>query len=266
MLVCEQREAGGHGGGGGGSGGGSTATPHARVSMEQLLDLAHASLSQPGADSVGMALLEGVLTLQPAAFLGAALQLALACGGEQARRDVLGMLCRVPVELLPPPVVADALVQIAEAVDGNQLAPPFLPYELLGRLYRSAHVLRSMQLSVERGPEAAAAEAANEYAASFAGQKLWTARVGGTLSGGSGGDEAELAARAASGSSRMAEQGSEGGARRLGGSGNGKSSLVLLPLQPSGQPLAVLLQQVVGAVLSCLLRRAGGALDSASLR
>ncbi len=61
-------------------------------SMQQLLALARASLAQPGADGTGMALLEGVLTLQPANYLAAALQLALACETQTERSDVLRML------------------------------------------------------------------------------------------------------------------------------------------------------------------------------
>jgi hypothetical protein len=120
VLVCEQAaaatsagEEGEEGGGSGGGGGGSTSGPMAGV--DDLLALAHASLAQPGPVPTGLALLEGVLTLQPASYMAAALQLGLACGAEEALRGVLSMLCRVPVELLPPAVLADALAQLAEA-------------------------------------------------------------------------------------------------------------------------------------------------------
>lgn len=84
MLVCE-RESAAAADGDGAAGGGVP-------SMQQLLALARASLAQPGADGTGMALLEGVLTLQPASYLAAALQLALACDTQTERSDVLRML------------------------------------------------------------------------------------------------------------------------------------------------------------------------------
>lgn len=85
MLVCEREAAAQAAEGGAGAGGDVP-------SMQQLLALARASLAQPGADGIGMALLEGVLTLQPASYLTAALQLALACETQTERSDVLRML------------------------------------------------------------------------------------------------------------------------------------------------------------------------------
>ena len=85
VLVCE-REAAAQ------AEGGDAAAAGAAPSMQQLLALARASLAHPGADGTGMALLEGVLTLQPASYLAAALQLALACGTQTERSDVLRML------------------------------------------------------------------------------------------------------------------------------------------------------------------------------
>ena len=85
VLVCEREAAAQAAEGGAGAGGGVP-------SMQQLLALARASLAQPGADGIGMALLEGVLTLQPASYLTAALQLALACETQTERSDVLRML------------------------------------------------------------------------------------------------------------------------------------------------------------------------------
>lgn len=269
VLVCEQWDADSGEEEDGRGGGSSLDASHSRVSMQQLLALAHASLMQAGVDSVGLALLEGVLTMQPVSFLGAALQLALTCSSQQGRHDVLSMLGRVPTELLPTAVVADALTQVAEAVDGNHLAPPFLPYQLLGKLYQSQHVLRSMQLAVTSGAEAAAAQAAADAGASTAGQKLWTARVGGWLGAndGAGGGAADIAARGASGSSKLSPAAAERGVQAATGAVRESSnSLVLLPLQPSAEPLAAVLQRAIGAVLSCLLRRAGRALDAASLR
>ena len=165
----------------------------------------------------------------------------------------------MPTDLLPPAVLADALIQLTEAVDGNQLAPPFLPYELLGRLYRSQPVMHSLQVAVEQGPAAAAAagEAAAHEAA--AARDLWTVRIGGT---GEAPAVAEAAGGASGSSSALAREaaGGEGAAAAAG------STLLLLPLQASSEPLAALLQRLVGALLSCLLRRAGAALDAASLR
>ena len=251
VLVCERDSAArGEERGSGGA---------ARVSVQELLALARASLAQHGADGVGAALLEGLLTLQPASYLAAALQLALACQAQQERAAVLAMLCRVPTELLPPPVVADALVQLAEGLDGGQLSPPFLPFQLLGRLYRSQHVLRSLQLLVERGPEAAEAAAAAARDAAAAGD-LWTVRIGGEGDAGAADADAASAAGAASGSGAQEAPAVQGAAAAAG------STLVLLPLQASTQPLGVLMQRLVGAVLSSLLRRAGGALDATSLR
>lgn len=85
VLVCEREAAAQAAEGGAGAGGDVP-------SMQQLLALARASLAQPGADGIGMALLEGVLTLQPASYLAAALQLALACETQTERSDVLRML------------------------------------------------------------------------------------------------------------------------------------------------------------------------------
>jgi hypothetical protein len=281
VLVCEQAaaatsagEEGEEGGGGsGGGGGGSTSGPMAGV--DDLLALAHASLAQPGPVPTGLTLLEGVLTLQPASYMAAALQLGLACGAEEARRGVLSMLCRVPVELLPPAVLADALAQLAEAVDSNQLAPPFLPYELLGRLYGSPHLMHSMQTVVERGPDAAAAAAAASNGAGAAAQELWTVRVSGSVEGAGSDANTAAAAQAAAvtasggrggGSSSSAPQAMAGeGQERQGGRALARG-LLLLPLQATCEPLHSHFQRLVEAILSCLLRRAGGALDAASLR
>lgn len=254
VLLCEREAAVAPGPGSGGS-----------VGMQELLALVRAALAQPGADGTGLSLLEGVLTLQPAAYLAAALQLGLACSTAAERAAVLRMLCRVPTELLPPAVVADALIQLTEAVDGNQLAPPFLPFELVGRLYRSQPVLQSLQLAAERGSAAAAAAAA-EAAAARDADEPWTVRIGGQ--GGDGGADASAEAAAAaageagSSSAAQAEQpDSPQGAAATAG-----RTLLLLPLQASAEPLAVLMERLVGALLSCLLRRAGSALDAVSLR
>lgn len=168
----------------------------------------------------------------------------------------------MPTDLLPPAVLADALIQLTEAVDGNQLAPPFLPYELLGRLYRSQPVMHSLQVAVEQGPAAAAAAgeaAAHEAAAAC---DLWTVRIGGTGEAPAAAEAAAAAGGASGSSSALAREaaGGEGAAAAAG------STLLLLPLQASSEPLAALLQRLVGALLSCLLRRAGAALDAASLR
>jgi hypothetical protein len=262
VLACEGWGEGGEGEAAGRAGDeGEAAGRAGGVSMQQVLALAHACLVQAGAEGAGLALLEGLLTLQPASFLAAALQLALCSASEEGRRSVLAMLCRVPADLLPAAAVADALAQVAEAMDGGQLAPPFLPYELLGRLYRSPHVMRSLRASVERGMDAAAAEALSEQAGQHGGAQLWTARLGGDLPGGPQHGGADALAPAASGSSRMAQGGAVG--RAVSASSR---NLVLLPVQPSPQPLAALLQQVVGSLLSCLLRRAGASLDAAALR
>jgi hypothetical protein len=286
VLVCEQaaaatsagEEEGAEGGGGsGGDGGGSGGGGGPMAGVDHLLALAHASLALPGAVPTGLALLEGVLTLQPASYMAAALQLGLACGADEARRGVLSMLCRVPVELLPPAVLADALAQLAEAVDCKHLAPPFLPYELLGRLYGSPHLMHSMQTVVERGPDAAAAAAAAEVSngGGAAAQELWTVRVSGCMEGAGSDASTAAAARAAaaaasgggSSSSSSAPQATAGGQgqERQGGRALARG-LLLLPLQATGEPLHSHFQRLLEAILSCLLRRAGGTLDAVSLR
>lgn len=170
--------------------------------------------------------------------------------------------CRVPTDLLPPAVLADALIQLTEAIDGNQLAPPFLPYELLGRLYRSRPVMHSLQVAVEQGPAAAAAAAEAAAHQAAAARDLWTLRIGGEGSPAAAAEQASAAGGASGSSSALAG----GTAESEGAAAAAGSTLLLLPLQASSEPLAVLLQRLVGAVLSCLLRRAGAALDAASLR
>ena len=172
----------------------------------------------------------------------------------------------MPTELLPPAVLADALIQLTEATDGNQLAPPFLPFELLGRLYRSQPVMQSLQLAVEHGPEAAAAAAAAAASEPGATRELWTVRIGAARDSQEATAEAEAAAAAAGGASGSSSALARGAAEGEGAAAEAGSTLLLLPLQASTEPLAVLLQRLVGALLSCLLRRAGAALDAASLR
>lgn len=249
VLLCEQQAAPG--------------SPRAGPGVQSLLALARAALAQPGADAAGLGLLEGVLTLQPAAYAAAVLQIGLACEAGGARAAVLGMLCRVPTDLLPPPVLADALIQLAEALDGSQLAPPFLPYDLLGRLYRSAPVMQSLRLAVERGPDAAAAAAA-EAAAARGSDEAWTVRIGGQGEAADAGADAAAAAapEGAAGSSSTAQLAPPELPR--GAAAEAARGLLLLPLQASSEPLAALLQRLVGALLSCLLRRAGSALDATS--
>lgn len=189
------------------------------------------------------------------------------------------MLCRVPTDMLSPAVVGDAFAQLAEALDGGTLAPPFLPHDLMGRLFRTPCVLQSMRVLVERGREAAAAEAAGAAAPDGPGQELWTVRIGaspaslqmpgvgleGHVASGSSAAQAEgSAAPERLGASGPAAEGAgPGGETAVSSSGQG---LLLLPLQASCEPLAVQLQRLAGAVLSCLLRRAGGAIDAATVR
>lgn len=172
----------------------------------------------------------------------------------------------MPTELLPPAVLADALIQLTEATDGNQLAPPFLPFELLGRLYRSQPVMHSLQLSVEHGPEAAAAAAEAAAREPGATRDLWTVRIGAAGDSREAAAEAEAAAAAAGAASGSSSALTRRAAEGEGAAAAAGSTLLLLPLQASTEPLAVLLQRLVGALLSCLLRRAGFALDAASLR
>lgn len=168
----------------------------------------------------------------------------------------------MPTDLLPPAVLGDALIQLTEAIDGNQLAPPFLPYELFGKLYSAQPVMRSLQVAVEEGPAGAAAAAEAAAHAAAAAQDVWTVRIGGTGDGPAAAEEASAAGGASGSSSALAREAAESeGAAAVAG-----STLMLLPLQASSEPLATLLQRLVGAVLSCLLRRAGAALDAASLR
>ncbi|KAL4425738.1 hypothetical protein ABPG75_009754 [Micractinium tetrahymenae] len=269
VLACERAAA-------------PDAPPGGAAGLQALLSLAHAALGHPGGEACGLGLLEGVLALQPAAYFAATLQLALARGSGGGGQRLLSMLCRVPVEMLPPAVVGDAFIQLAEALDGGTLAPPFLPHDLMGRLLRTPCVLHSMCALVERGHEAAAAEAAGEAAPAGQGQQLWTARIGvghaslegggpGSgeehIAGGSSAAQAEGGAPAAEGPRLGAAAAAEAEARAGGGAADagGGHSLLLLPLQASPEPLAALLERLVGAALSCLLRRAGGAIDATTV-
>lgn len=191
------------------------------------------------------------------------------------------MLCQVPAEMLPPAVVGDAFVQLAEALDGGTLAPPFLPHDLMGRLFRTPSVLQSMRVLVERGRDAVAAEAADAAAHGGQEQELWTVRLAasdaslqsaaagleGQVASGSGAPQAEgdSIAETIGGSAEGAPAAGAGTGGAVAG-GSGSPGLLLLPLQASGEPLAVQLQRLVGAVLSCLLRRAGGAIDATTVR
>lgn len=183
--------------------------------------------------------------------------------------------------MLSAAVVGDAFIQLAEALDGGTLKPPFLPHDLMGRLFRTPHALQSMRALVERGQQAAAAEAAAAEAAGVGapdGQgELWTVRVGASHASlqmtGEGHEPSGSSAAQAQGSTPAGGQAgaAEGAAAEGPGpgdtaAGGAAQGLLLLPLQASREPLAALLQRLVGAVLSCLLRRAGSALDATTVR
>lgn len=80
---------------------------------ESVLSLAMAAMALPGGGATGASLLESLVAPAPAAWLGAALQCALAARGNAEGRDaVLGVLVRQPMDMLPTDVVLDALIQV----------------------------------------------------------------------------------------------------------------------------------------------------------
>ena len=214
------------------------------MSVQQLLELVHRCLALPGAEALASQLMEGLLSLHPARFFAACLQLALASGRTEARADALRMLCRVPTDLLPAAVLADALAQVAEGVDADQLAPPFMPYEFIARLYSAPAVQNSLNSALADGLFVPPEEHASV-------DELWTVRVS---------SAAQAPAPAYDGEGSSAAQGSSAAATAA--PPRAASPVMLLPVAASHLALGELAERLVGAVLSALLRRLGASLDA----
>ncbi len=89
------------------------------VSIDALLDTASKCLGQSGAEDTGAAMLEGVLTFAPATCFAACLGVALAAPESGSRASMLRMLCKVPMELLPESVLAEAMRLVKHWMHGS---------------------------------------------------------------------------------------------------------------------------------------------------
>lgn len=120
----------------------------AKVGSDELLGLAAKCLAQPGAAATGSGIIEGILGLTPAAYFAACLAVLLRAPDSGARDALLSMLSRIPIGMLPVPVIAEALSLLTSALQTGALAPPSLPLQLFDVIFRSEAVLLSLTASI----------------------------------------------------------------------------------------------------------------------
>lgn len=80
--------------------------------MEAVLETMSSCLSQPGAFSTGVSLLEGILCVAPAPYFAACLSVALATPDASARQTAFGILQQVPAEMLTHDILSDTMAQV----------------------------------------------------------------------------------------------------------------------------------------------------------
>jgi hypothetical protein len=140
---------------GSGSASGSTSSPSAakgkskEVGIEEVLNLAAECLAYPSSAPTGSALLEGILNLHPASLYTACLGVVLNAPPTGRRDIMLTMLGQVPMDMLDPPVLAEALSLLIISLNSGAIDPPDLPYGLLGTLVKAAPVLESIRTTME---------------------------------------------------------------------------------------------------------------------
>ena len=94
-----------------------------KVSLEEVLALAAKCLAYPGSAATGGALLEGVLGMTPATLFAACLGVVVDSPSSGRRDTLLSMLSRVPMEMLTPAVIAEALTLVTEACTAGKADP-----------------------------------------------------------------------------------------------------------------------------------------------
>eukprot|EP00873_Tetraselmis_striata_P005482 jgi/Tetstr1/425746/TSEL_016166.t1 len=115
----------------------NTAAPPER--LERAFRMAADALRLPGAEVLSCQLLEAIVCAAPSQHFAAcaAIVLATPAGCEDARKQALDMLAKLPFEILSANVVADVLRSMLAALQADVLSPPYLPYDLIRALLQS---------------------------------------------------------------------------------------------------------------------------------
>ncbi|KAL4539441.1 hypothetical protein Ndes2437B_g02183 [Nannochloris sp. 'desiccata'] len=118
------------------------------VSIEEVIHLAAECLAYPSSAPTGADLIEGILNLHAASLYLACLGVVLNAPATGRRDTMLSMLSQVPMEMLEPPVLAEALSMLTQSLYSGKIDPPDLPYGLLGDLLRAVPVLESLRTNM----------------------------------------------------------------------------------------------------------------------
>ncbi|DBA95921.1 TPA: hypothetical protein ACH3X1_001448 [Trebouxia sp. C0004] len=205
--------------------------------VTKVLNLALATLSLKGGAATGRAVLQGLLVTGPASYYAAVLQLAITGEEEEGRQAAVDALQQMPVETLPLSVVLDSLLQVAEALNSNQLVPPHIPHALLHSLMQTTSLLAALR-SIVAGGNRPAVQDAHETS----GEAFWSAKVGSTRAEDEGGRSAGR------------------GKSHADSQGEVKQAVLVVPVHMTAGA-GECLQHLVGAWLQSILRKFGSGLD-----
>jgi hypothetical protein len=111
--------------------------------------LAVECLTYPSSAPTGAALVEGILNLHATSLYAACLGVVLNAPSTGRRDTMLSMLSQIPMEMLEPPVLAEALSLLTQSLHSGRNDPPDLPYELLRALVRAVPVLESIRTTIK---------------------------------------------------------------------------------------------------------------------
>ncbi|KAL0036203.1 hypothetical protein WJX79_007899 [Trebouxia sp. C0005] len=139
--------------------------------VTKVLNLALATLGLKGGAATGRAVLQGLLVTGPASYYAAVIQLAITGEEEEGRQAAVDALQQMPVQTLPLSVVLDSLLQVAEALNSNQLVPPHIPHALLHSLMQAPCLLAALRTIVAGGNKPAAKDAHDTP-----GEAFWSAQ------------------------------------------------------------------------------------------
>ena len=173
ILVMQEHERVGHSANDGKPG----------VTVETLFSLASKCLDTPAVQCNGGALLEGILSSQPASYFAACLAVALSSPASSERTTLFDFLTTVPTDLLPCIVITNALDQLSNALNEGKLIGYDVPFKLMSSLYQSEVLMSNLLVEID-GTK------------SFSTTSLfWTAHInsrdGGNTAGGTSSDSAE---------------------------------------------------------------------------